>query len=173
MRGRLVCEQGDFDTGLSEMRAGHALWLSTGSMVSRPLYLALQAEGLMLAGHHAEAAACVDEGLEIIDRHGERQLEAELHRLRGELALQRGERSKAEAWFKRAYALAIRRHRLGFALRSATSLAALWAADGREARARRLLVPLVARWNEGRATRDVRAALALCASLAAQAEPAE
>jgi tetratricopeptide (TPR) repeat protein len=166
MRGRLLCEQGSFDTGLSEMRAGYALWLSTGAMVSRPLYLALQTEGLMLAGYWAEAAACVDDGLAIIARFGERQLEAELHRLRGELAMQRGDCTDAEAWFKRAYALAIRRHRLGFALRSATSLAALWAAEGRGSRARRLLVPLVARWSEGRTTRDVRAALALCESLA-------
>jgi predicted ATPase len=173
MRGRLLCEQGAFDTGLGEMRDGYALWLSTGSMVSQPLYLALQSEGLMLAGQWSQAAACVDEGLAIIARYGERQLEAWLHRLRGELALQRGDRADAEAWFKRAHALAIRRHRLGFALRSATSLAALWAADGRRARARRLLTPLVARWSEGRDTRDVRAALALCASLAEQVEPVE
>jgi predicted ATPase len=173
MRGRLLCEQGSFDTGLSEMRAGYALWLSTGAMVSRPLYLALQTEGLMLAGLWAEATACVDEGLAIIARCGERQLEAELHRLRGELALQHGDRADAEAGFKRAYALAMRRHRLGFALRSATSLAALWAADGRVTRARRLLVPLVARWSEGRTTRDVRAALALCKSLAVDDQPVE
>jgi predicted ATPase len=171
MRGRMLCEQGSFDTGLSEMRAGYALWLSTGAMVSRPLYLALQAEGLMLAGHWAEAASCVDEGLAIIARYGERQLEAELHRLRGELALQRGDRADAQTWLKRAYALAIRRHRLGFALRSATSLAALWAADGRGARARLLLVPLAARWTEGRGTRDVRAALALCQALVEEHQP--
>jgi class 3 adenylate cyclase len=165
MRGRLLCEQGAFETGLSEMRAGYALWLSTGAMVSRPLYLALQTEGLMLAGEIEAAAACVDDGLAITSRYGERQLEAELRRLRGELALQRGDTAEAETWLKGAYALAIRQHRLGFALRSATSLARLWAAGGRQARARRLLVPLVARWTEGRTTRDVRTALAVCESL--------
>lgn len=165
MRGRLLCEQGAFDEGLGEMRAGHALWLSTGSLVSQPLYLALQTEGLMLAGQMDAAAACVEEGLAITARYGERQLEAELRRLRGQLALRRGDAREAEGWLKSAYALAIRQHRLGFALRSATSLARLWAADGREARARRLLLPLVERWTEGRTTRDVSAALALAASL--------
>lgn len=165
MRGRLLCEQGAFEVGLKEMRAGYAQWLSTGAMVSRPLYLALQAEGLMLAGQWEDAAACVDEGLAIVDRYGERQLEAEMRRLRGELALQRGHKVEAEACLKGAWALAIRQHRLGFALRSATSLARLWAAEGRTDRARRLLVPLVARWSEGRETRDVRAALALCEAL--------
>ncbi len=165
MRGRLLCERGEFEDGLSEIRAGFALWLSTGAMVSRPLYLVLQTEGLTLAGEVDAAQACVEEGLAISSRTGERQLEAELHRLRGELALRRHNASEAETWLKSAYAMAIRQHRLGFALRSATSLARLWAADGREARAQRLLVPLVARWREGRSTRDVRTALALCESL--------
>ncbi|HZF78726.1 MAG TPA: hypothetical protein VEZ89_02940, partial [Rubrivivax sp.] len=165
MRGRLLCEQGEFDVGLGEMRAGYALWLSTGSMVSQPLYLALQSEGLMSAGLHAAAASCVDEGLAIVARYGERQLAAELHRLRGELALRRGDAATAEAELKSAYAFAMRQHRIGFALRSATALARLWAETGRPVRARRLLVPLVARWREGRATRDLRAAIAVCESL--------
>jgi hypothetical protein len=88
-----------------------------------------------------------------------------MRRLRGELALQRGDIIEAEAWLKGAYALALRQHRLGFALRSATALARMWAAGGRHDRARRLLVPLVARWTEGRTTRDVRAALTLCEAL--------
>ena len=166
MRGRLLCERGEFDIGLAEMRAGYALWLSTGSMVSQPLYLALQAEGLALAGQLGAAVACVDEGLAIASRYGERQYEAELRRLRGELALRRGDATEAEAWIKSGYALALRQHRHGFALRSATALARLWAADGRTAAARRLLPQLLARWGEGQATRDVRAATALCETLA-------
>ena len=67
------------------------MWLSTGAMVSQPLYLSLQTEGLMLAGELEGAAECVDEGLDIIERYGERQLEAELRRLRGEMALRRGD----------------------------------------------------------------------------------
>jgi tetratricopeptide (TPR) repeat protein len=165
MRGRLLCESGDFQVGLGEMRAGYALWLSTGALVSQPLYLALQTEGLMLAGHWKEASDCVEAGLAITVRYGEGQLEAELLRLRGELALQRGDLAAGEHWLRTAYALAMRQHRLGFALRSATSLARLWLADGREARARRLLPHLVERWQEGRSTRDVRSASALCESL--------
>ena len=166
MRGRLLCEKGNFEVGLSEMRAGYALWLSTGSLVSRPLYLALQIEGLMLAGELEAAQACVDEGLGVADRYGERQLEAELRRLQGELALRRADRAQAEASLRSAYVLALRQRRLGFALRSATSLAKLWVDDGRRNEARQLITPLVARWKEGRGTRDVRDALVLSESLA-------
>jgi predicted ATPase len=165
MRGRILCERGQFDEGLSEMRAGYAQWLSTGAMVSQPLYLALQAEGLMLAGQLDEAAACVNQGLAITSRFGERQLEAELCRLSGEVALLRNKRADAELKFKRAYVLAMREHKLGFALRAGTSLARLWLEDGRQNQARRLLVLLVARWKEGRETRDVKTASALCEGL--------
>jgi predicted ATPase len=165
MRGYLHCELGRFDPGLREMREGHAQWLATGAVVSQPLYLALQIQGLMLAGEVNEAAARADEGLALIGRYGERQLEAELARLRGEIALRRGDAAGGEAWLKRAYALALRRHRLGFALRSATALAGHWAATGRRESARRLLVPLAARWHEGRGTRDLRTASALIESL--------
>ena len=165
MRGRVLCGRGEFDLGLAEMRAGYAQWLSTGAMVSRPLYLSLQAEGLALAGQIDAAVSCVDEGLGIVDRYGERQLEAELRRLRGELALQAGDSKQAEAWLRSAYATALRQRRMGFALRSASALARLWVADGRQSRARRLLVPLVMRWSEGLETRDLRVALAQCASL--------
>jgi tetratricopeptide (TPR) repeat protein len=165
MRGRLLCEQGRLQEGLAEMRAGHDMWLSTGAMVSQPLYLSLRAEGLLLAGDLEGAAKCVDEGLDITDRYGELQLQAELKRLRGEIALRSGDNEAAESWLKRAYAQALRQHRVGFALRSATTLAHVWAERGEHERAGRLLRPLTARWTEGRATRDVRAASALCDTL--------
>lgn len=165
MRGYLLCERGEFDTGLREMNTAYAQWLATGAVVSQPLYLALQVEGLLLADQLDTATARVTEGLAIVGRYGERQLEAELTRLRGEIALRRGDTAGGEAWLKQAYALALRQRRLGFALRSATSLARHWAASGRGARARRLLVPLAGRWSEGRGTRDLRSAAALIESL--------
>lgn len=165
MRGYLRCERGEFDIGLPEMSAGYAQWLATGARVSQPLYLALQVEGLMLAGQLDAAAIRIEEGLAIISRYGERQLLSELTRLRGEIALRRGDAAAGEAWLRSAYAIALRQHRLGFALRSATSLARHWAAVGQRDRARRLLVPLAARWSEGRGTRDLRAAAAVIESL--------
>ena len=166
IRGRLLCELGRIDEGLRDMQAGQRLWLSTGSMVSQPLYLSLRAEGFMLAGRFQEARVCVEEGLAITDRYGERQLQTELKRLRGELALQAGELKEGESWLKGAYAQAMRQHRIGFALRSATAIARIWADRQDVDRARRLLSPLVARWTEGRDTRDVRIAEALCRELA-------
>jgi tetratricopeptide (TPR) repeat protein len=138
MRGYLLCTRGEFDEGLREMDAGHAQWLRTGARVSQPLYLSLQVEGLLLAGRLQAADDRVEQGLAIVDRYGERQLEAELCRLRP---------------------------RLVFARRPATALASHWAGSGQHSRARRLLAPLLARWTEGHGTRDVRAATAVLGSL--------
>lgn len=165
MRGHVLCTRGEFDEGLRDMSEGHSQWLRTGARVSQPLYLSLQAEGLLLAGQLRLAACAVDEGLAIVERYGERQLEAELCRLRGEIALRCGDVEAGLGWLKRGYALALRRHRLGFALRSATALARQWAQAGQPEPARRLLVPLLARWSEGRETRDLRTAAALVGSL--------
>ena len=165
MRGHVLCTRGEFEEGLREMSEGHAQWLRTGARVSQPLYLLLQAEGLLLAGRLKLAAAAVDEGLVIVERYGERQLEAELCRLRGEIALRRGDAEEGQGWLKYGYVRALRRHRLGFALRSATALARHWAESGQSERASRLLAPLLARWSEVRQTRDVRAATALMGSL--------
>lgn len=165
MRGYLLCARGAFDEGLREMNEGHAGWLRTGALVSQPLYLSLQVEGLLLAGRLQAATDAAELGLAIVARYGERQLEAELCRLRGEIAMRCGDPATGEAWLKRAYVRALRRHRLGFALRSATTLARHWAGSGQHERARRLLAPLLARWTEGRDTRDVRVATALVETL--------
>jgi predicted ATPase/class 3 adenylate cyclase len=167
MSGYLQCELGHFDRGLAEIDAGYAQWLATGARVSQPLFLALQAQGLMLAGELAVAESRVVEGLAIVEQLGEIQLEAELTRLRGVLRLRSGAVADGEAWLRLAYGRALRQHRLGFALRSANDLARLWMTQGRRDAALRLLDPLVARWREGQETRDLRVSASLLESLRA------
>jgi hypothetical protein len=163
MRGRLFCDQGSFDVGLSEVRVGYALWLSTGSMVSRPLYLSLQTERLMLAGEFETAQAYPNAGLASIERFGERRLGPTYGACMPRL------RCSAARWRTPMRRCAGPMHSRSGSTDWALHCAApppwrLWAADGRRARAQRLLEPLVASWSEGRATRGVQAALALCES---------
>lgn len=164
MHGRLLAENGDFDAGLAEMQDGYALWLRTGAMVTRPFYLALQAEGLALAGRPAEGLPLLAQALELIARNGERYHEAEIRRLTGELGLQDAARlgkdgnGAAERWLREAHALALRQGKRAFVLRSATGLARLWAMQGRGQEAAALLGPALAAVSEGLDTRDLRAA---------------
>jgi class 3 adenylate cyclase/predicted ATPase len=167
MRGRLWCEQGRSTEGLDEMRAGYAQWVRTGAEVTRPFYLAMQAEGLALVGDFAQALVLVHDALTRVARTGERYHEPELRRLSGELAwrLDLGAAVAAEATLQEALELARRQQTLAFELRSACSLARLWRAQGRSAAARALLASVLARCVQGQGTRDVREAQALLAAL--------
>ena len=88
---------------------------------------------------------------------GTRWIEAELHRLHGELLLAQrtAETNEAEACFSRALAVAREQGAKMWELRAATSLARLWCDQGRRAAARELLAPLCARFTEGLDTPDL------------------
>lgn len=167
MRGRLWCEQGRSAEGLREMQAGYAQWVRTGAEVTRPFYLAMQAEGQALAGDLDAALALVRDALERVERTGERYHEADLRRLLGELIWrqQPGAAAAAEAELLRALAFARRQHTLGFELRSACALARLWQAGARAHEGHQLLGAVLARCQEGQDTHDLRQARALLQTL--------
>lgn len=173
MRGRLLCERQQLREGLREMREGYELWVRTGAVVTRPVYLELQAEGLAIMGRPEEGLALLDQALQIAQKYGERYHEAEVRRLIAELNLQKavlaGQDASAEAehWLLSAHDLARQQHKRSFALRSATGLAQLWSQQGRHDEAVALLRPVFEGFDEGQHTRDLNKARALLAQLGA------
>jgi len=164
MRGRLVAELGDPDAGVAEMREAYQMWSSTGAVVTQAFYLAMQAEGLSLAGKPDEGTAAIDIAFDIIQKVKERYYEPEIRRLRGELTLQsatehrRDASGEAEQWFIGALELAREKELHSLALRSAMSLAKLWQAQGRSGDAQILLDKEAAWFSEGFDTRDLQRA---------------
>jgi predicted ATPase len=94
---------------------------------------------------------------------GETGWNAELHRLRGELAvrLPHPDPVRAEDSFRTALAIAREQGTRGYELRAATSLARLWGKQGRRGEARDLLAPLYGSFTEGFDTADLIDAKAL------------
>jgi len=84
-------------------------------------------------GQVDEGLAAVDDGLQCVERDGERWAEAELHRFRGELLLACGSyhSSEAEACFGKALQIARRQDAKAYELRAAESLARLGAGGAR------------------------------------------
>jgi predicted ATPase len=76
-------------------------------------------------------------------------LEAELHRLRGELLLAFSDPDAASGCFRRAVAVAREQGARMWELRAATSLARLWRDQGKGAEAQGLLAPVYSRFAEG------------------------
>jgi predicted ATPase len=86
-------------------------------------------------------------------------LDAELHRLDGELLVQSpGEEPQAEAAFTRAIEIARRRQARSWELRAALSLAKLWRQQGNENGARTLMSGIYRQFTEGFDMRDLKAA---------------
>ncbi len=169
--GSAMTELADPHAGAEKMRQAYSLWVSTGAVVTRPLYLALQAEGLARADRPDEGLAVLAEAFELLSRVQEHYYEAEVRRLTGDLILQSAaqhghDRSlEAQHWLEGALAFAHTHQHAGAALRSATSLARLWASQGRQPDAYRVLKIEYDKVTEGFYTRDVQVANALLAAL--------
>jgi hypothetical protein len=100
------------------------------------------------------------------ERTGERWLEAELYRHKGQLLLRQGHPAAAEEFYKRALSIAREQEAKLWELRAAASLARLRRDQGRRAEARDLLASIYGWFTEGFGTPDLLDAKGLLAELA-------
>jgi predicted ATPase len=148
------------------MREALAVRQAKGTIFLQPYYLALLAQAHVDAGEISEAAELLSEALDRAESTREIWIEAELHRLKGEVLLSRADRAKAEARFKQAIDIAQAQSAKSWELRAATSLARLWAEQGERRKAHDLLAPIHGWFTEGFDTADLMDAKALLAELA-------
>jgi len=108
------------------------------------------------------------EAFELGERNNERNWEAELCRLKGELRLAQAvpDAPEAEACFYRALNTARHQSARSLELRAATSLARLWQQQGKRQEAQDLLAPVYGWFTEGFDTADLQEAQALLDALA-------
>jgi tetratricopeptide (TPR) repeat protein len=140
--------------GLSAVRA-------TAELHCIPWLLIMLADAHAELGQKAEGLNCLAEAEAIIEKTGERMVEAELHRVRGDLLATTLGRATAEESYRRALAVAHRQSAKTLELRAAISLARLWRAEGRVAEARDLLAPVFGWFTEGIGTPVLQEAKAL------------
>ena len=140
----------------------------SGTHVGVSGYLSILAEALLMATDAAGAEATLQEAFAFVEQSGERYCLAELHRVDGQIALQRSEpdRARAEACFLQAIEIARSQEARLDELPAATDLARLWRDTGSPNDPRALLGPILAAIEGGEATPDVRNARALLAEIA-------
>src|SRR5262249_23218787 len=155
-----LVEQGQRQEGIAQIGQGLAAFRATGSEVGLPQYSSLLIEAYRTVGQVEEAFRGLAEASTLVDKHREHFWEAELHRLKGQLLLQRAvlDASQAEVCFHQALAIAHRQQAKSWELRAATSLARLWQQQGKRADAHHLLAEVYGWFTEGFDTADVQEA---------------
>jgi tetratricopeptide (TPR) repeat protein len=154
----LLVELGEPDLALRRLERAEAL--------AGEQRLGLVLEPQLLRGA-ALALATVEEGLNTEDETGNRQLDAELHRLLGVTLSGLKRLEESEAALQDAVRIARRQQARAYELRAAMSLARRWRNQGKRREARDLLAPVYGWFTEGFDTVDLKKAKALLDELAA------
>ncbi|MGE0683936.1 MAG: hypothetical protein AB7P69_23910, partial [Candidatus Binatia bacterium] len=153
----------------------------------KPTGLALLTEAYRKVGQVDKGRTVLAEALQVVHETGEREYEAELHRLKGELTLQKNReratgngqqgiitdpqslpldsQGEAETCFLKAIEIARRQQAKSLELRATTSLAHLWRQQGKHHKARNMLFEIYTWFTEGFAAKDLQEAKMLLDSL--------
>jgi predicted ATPase len=123
----------------------------------------LLAEACMETGRLDDGLSGLTEALAAADEHEDRHLEAEIHRLKGELLLRQDDSNAAEArsCYERAIEIARNQSARLLELRATTSLARLLASQRKRDEARTMLAEIYNWFTEGFDTADLKDAKAL------------
>jgi len=165
-RGWVSVSNGEVIEGIALLRSGSAAYRATGAEAWVPYQIALLARACEIAGQIEEGVDLLDNALQIVERTGERWLEAELYRHKGQLLLRQGNSTAAEELYRKALSIAVEQEAKLWELRAAASLARLRRDQGRRLEARDLLTPVYRWFTEGLDTPDLKEAKALLDELA-------
>jgi len=165
-RGYARAALGQPEDGLVEMEEGWAVWQAMGAKASNSHQAIWLADACRRADRIEAAFNWVDVAAEHVRVFGERDLEAEIHRLHGELLLEKGATVEAEACLRRSIDIARRQKAKAFELRTATVLARHLNEMGQRQAASELLAPIYGWFTEGFDTPDMKAARQLLAQIA-------
>ena len=154
--------------GARQIRQGVEAYRAGGAAMQLPHFLIPLAEAARVLGRPEEALDVLTEAIALVEKTEERYLEAELHRLRGEMLLAHapGDPRPAEQAFQKGLAVARAQGARSLELRVAMSLARLWQVESKTTKARDLLAPVYNWFTEGLDTPDLKDAKALLDDLA-------
>jgi predicted ATPase len=154
------------EQGFAEMRQAVASTKVAASYAFPPMLTAL-AETCCECGHAAEGLVWVAEGLRVVEDTGERGMEGELYRIKGELLLVQDSdnEAQAEGCFRTAIDIARGRAAKFPELRATTRLARLLERQGKTEEASTMLAEIYNWFTEGFDTADLKDAKALLEEL--------
>ena len=156
------------ERGVAEIQQALAELARTGTGVGAPVFLAMLAEANWRVGRYDHALGALGLGVARAEETGQYFWDAELHRLRAQVLLDKGDgaEEQAEALFRRSLEIARGQEAKSLELRTAMSYARLLEKREQRDEARNLLAPIYYGFTEGQGTQDLKDAKALLAELA-------
>jgi class 3 adenylate cyclase/tetratricopeptide (TPR) repeat protein len=164
-RGHISALTGSAWDAVNMIASGMAASRSTGSKIFVPAFLSHLAMAHADLGQFDEAQRHIGEAIATVETTKERIWEAEVHRLAGEIARCGRDLEKAEAYFRRALAIARDQQSKSWELRAAISMARLWRDQEKREAARDLLASVYGWFKEGFETLNLQEAKALLHAL--------
>jgi len=162
IRGWALAELTRAQEGLEQCTQGLSVYRATGAIFhTGGRFLICLGEIYAKLGSIVEGLNCVSEARRIIDMTDEREHEAELNRLHGDLLLATGDEPAADRAYHQARIVAKRQNAKFWEVRAATSLARLWRDQGKRTEARDILAPVYNWFTEGFDTANLKDAKAL------------
>jgi predicted ATPase len=164
MQGWVLATTGKASDAVQMITSGLTAFRSTGATATIPSSLAYLARVAYAELYQFDDAwNCIGEAATAVETTKERWWEAEVHRVAGEIALKSPgpDAAKAEGYFERALAVALKQQAKSWELRAAMSMARLWRDQGKRDEARDLLAPVYNWFTEGFDTLDLKEAKAL------------
>jgi predicted ATPase len=159
----LRVEAGDVAKGITGMHDALIAWQTMGYRVWLPRFLGMLASAYHRAGEAKEGLHVIRDALSAIETTSEREYEAEVLRIKGELLLIGNPPNGAEAQASFLEAIDVARHQNAkiWELRAATSLARLFRDTGRSAEAHDVLARAYGWFAEGLDVPDLKDARTL------------
>jgi hypothetical protein len=161
LKGELALRQGDTEASLRLLNASLGALEAVQHQTMTPVFTSDLAIGLARAGRPDEADAAIEKAMACSPHF----YLPETMRIKAELVASGPHSSEAEYWFSRSLDLAREQSALAWELRTATSLAHMWARHGRGGKATRVLRPVYDRFTEGFDTLDLSSAKCLLVEL--------
>jgi predicted ATPase len=163
LRGWAMAARGNHEEGIAKIEESLAALGAKGAGVWRPYFLCMLADACTKAGRSEQGLGALTEALTAAEKHEEREHEAQIHRLKGELLLRQTDSNAAEAQkcFERAIEIARKQSAKSFELRATVSLARLFRDTGRSDEARTMLADIYGWFTEGFDTADLKDAKAM------------
>jgi class 3 adenylate cyclase/predicted ATPase len=162
-KGCVLALSGNASEAFQMIASGITTYRSTGSRVYLPFFWSHLSWAHAELGQFDDAWRCICEATTAVETTKERWFEAEINRIKGEIALKLPKlgSSQAEKYFERALAVARAQQAKSWELRAAMSMARLLHDQGMREKARALLAPIYDWFTEGFDTRDLKQAKAL------------